>query len=111
MAVNPILEGGFFFIILVTAFGLMLYAFKAQNGKGMMRMISMALFCILAIFVGAGYEVAFSSSTTNVQTNETWTAEDVILPGGTDSNWYGWLFSGFAMADIMFILKDYQGGT
>jgi len=113
--VNPNLEGGFFIIILVTAFGLMVYSFKAQNGKGMLKMLSMALFAILAIFVGSGYQVAFSSTqtTTNPTTNETWnqTTQQVILPGGEDSSWYAWLFSGFAMANILLLLKDYQGGT
>src|SRR5579872_4188355 len=112
---NPVLEGGFFLIILVTAFGLMFYSFKAQNGKGMLRMLSMALFAILSIFIGSGYQVAFSSTQTtfNPATNETWnqTSSQVILPGGEDSSWYAWLFSGFAMANIMFLLKDYQGGT
>ena len=113
--VNPNLEGGFFIILLVTAFGLMIYSFKAQTGKGMLKMFSMALFTILAVFVGSGYQVAFSSTqtTTNPTTNETWnqTTQQVILPGGENSSWYAWLFSGFAMANLLFLLRDYQGGT
>lgn len=113
--VNPNLEGGFFIIILVTAFGLMLYSFKAQNGKGMLKMMSMALFAVLAIFIGSGYQVAFSSTQTtmNPSTNETWnqSSTQVIIPGGEDSSWYAWLFSGLSMANIMFLLKDYQAGT
>lgn len=81
----------------------------------MLKMIAMALFGILAILVGSGYQVAFSSTQTtfNPATNETWnqTTQQVILPGGEDSSWYAWLFSGLSMANIMFLLKDYQGGT
>lgn len=116
-----IMEGGFFLIILFTAFFLMFYSFKAQNGKGMLKMLSMALFSILAIFVGSGYEIAFTvqpgnqltyNSTGHLVTNMTQTAtEDLVLPGGTDSSWYAWLFSGFAMANLLFLLRDYQGGT
>lgn len=119
--VNPNLEGGFFLIILITAFGLMIYSFKIQNGKGMLKMLSMALFAVLAIFVGSGYSVAFTeksgntltyNSTGGLLTNSTHgDVEHVILPGGEDSYWYAWLFSGFAMANILFLLKDYQGGT
>lgn len=118
---NPLLEGGLFTIILILAFFFTLYAFKIQNGKGMLRMIGMALFCVLAIFVGSGYEVAFTTKggqelTYNINgtllTNKTTSnVENVILPGGEDSAWMSWLFTGFAMANIMFLLKDYQGGT
>lgn len=119
--VNPILEGGLFLIILVMAFFFTLYAFKIQNGKGMLRMVAMALFCTLAIFVGSGYQVAFTvqggqkltyNSTGALLTNETTTNQEVnILPGGEDSSWMSWIFTGFAFANIMFLLKDYQGGT
>ena len=118
---SPNLEGGFFLIILITAFGLMMYSFKAQNGKGMLKMLSMALFAILAVFIGSGYSVAFTEKGGSLLTyapngtmlsNQTKTdVQHYILPGGEDSSWYAWLFSGFAMANIMFLLKDYQGGT
>lgn len=118
---NPLLEGGLFTIILILAFFFTLYAFKIQNGKGMLRMIGMALFCILAIFVGSGYQVAFTqqggtvltyAANGTLLTNQTKTnSETVILPGGEDSSWMSWVFTGFAMANIMFLLKDYQGGT
>lgn len=118
---NPLLEGGLFVIILIMAFFFTLYAFKIQNGKGMLRMIGMALFCALAIFVGSGYQVAFTTqggqkltynSTGALLTNETTSnQETVILPGGEDSSWMSWIFTGFAMANIIFLLKDYQGGT
>ena len=112
---NPVLEGGFFCIILGTAFFLMFYSFKSTSGKGFLKMLSMGLFAVLAIFIGSGFEVAFSSSQTiiNPATTETWnqTSEQVILPGGEDSSWYAWLFTGFAMANILFLLRDYQGGT
>lgn len=112
---NPILEGGFFLIIITTAFFLMFYSFKANTGRGYLKILSMALFSILAIFIGSGYQVAFSSTQTTINpaTNETWnqTTEQVILPGGEDSSWYAWLFSGFAMANIVFLLRDYQGGS
>lgn len=118
---NPILEGGFFLIILLTAFFLMFYSFKSQTGRGLLKMLSMGLFTILAIFIGSGYEVAFSQTGGNELTynasgslvsNMTKSnIEYTIMPGGEDSSWYAWLFSGFAMANLLFLLKDYQGGT
>lgn len=103
-------DAAMFILLAGLGFFLMLYSFKAQSGKGFMKMISMALFAILAIFIGSGYQVEFDSSVTNKATNETWNETDVLIDGGESNSWVAWLFSGFAMVNILFLLKDYQGG-
>src|SRR5690348_2534220 len=109
---NPVLDIGLFSILLGLAFFFTFYAFRnIPNGRGFLRILAVSLFCILSIYMGSGYQVEYDSSVTNQATNETWAEKDVVIAGGESTSWISWIFAGFAMANLIFLLRDYQGGT
>jgi hypothetical protein len=116
MTTYPIVESGLFFGILIGAVGFSFGSFAVgiKSARAGLRILGMALFCVLSIIVGSGNEVAITTTqvTTNVQTGETWNETDhnVILPGGTDSAWMGWIFSGLAMFDLVILVKEFGFG-
>jgi len=119
---NPVLDIGLFSILLGLAFFFTFYAFRNMpNGRGFLRILGVALFCILSIYIGSGYQVSLTTKGGNELTyNSTGTliqnvtksdTENIIISGGEDSSWVAWIFAGFAMANLIFLLRDYQGGT
>jgi len=104
------LEAGLFLMILILAFVFTFVALKSLgNARGFFRFTSIALFLILSIFVGSGFEVAATSSMTDGST--TWNTTKVVFPGGEESYWVAWLFSGFAMVNFLLLIKDYKEGA
>ena len=108
-----VLETGLFLFIAVLAFLFTLFAFRALgNAKGFFHITAIALFSILAIFIGSGYEVAqtYAKNTTDGTTLWQENGKDTFLPGGEQSSWFAWLFSGFAMTNLFLLLKDINKG-
>jgi hypothetical protein len=111
--VNTITEAGLFFMMLGFA---VFFSFITLKGtefayKAGLRLVAMALFCMCAIIVGSGNEIAYTVDSTihNAITNETWTESDQhpIIPGGETSSWLGFLFYGFALVNLVILTKEY----
>lgn len=111
--VNPILQAGLFFLMLGFAFFFTFITFKKGDFplRAGLRLVAMALFCIIAVFIGSGYEIAYhvDSNIHNTITNETWVGGDdnMIIDGGTSTSWLAYLFYGFAMMNLILIAKDF----
>lgn len=110
---TQIIEAGLFFLL--AGFGFFFTFITFRRGefplRAGLRLIAMALFCIIAVFIGSGFQVSYTvnSSIHNAVTNETWTGNDenVIIPGGTGSSWLAYLFYGFAMLNLLLIAKEF----
>lgn len=105
----PTLEAGVFLLLLILAFIFTFVAFRSLgNARGFFRITALSLFLILSVFVGSGYEVAATSSMTDGST--TWNTTKLVFPGGEESYWIAWLFSGFAFVNFLLLIKDYKEG-
>jgi len=112
------METGVFLITIIFSFGFMIWGFirSASLFTSVLRMLSMALFMGLAIFIGSGVEV----STTSVETtqyqealengnimnlNSTNTINDILIPSDK-ATWLGWVFMGFGVLNVIFVIKE-----
>lgn len=111
------LEFGIFVIVVAFASFFTVVTFAGERKtptKAAFRLLAMALFMGLAGVIGAGYEIAFTQTSAqtihNVQTNETWVESDtnhsLVIPGGTDSYWLAWLFSGMGFLNLILLVKE-----
>ena len=106
------METGVFLITIILSFGFMIWGFvrSASLFTSILRMVSLSLF-------GSGVEV---SATTTEETNyqevnqatgaitnlvSTNTIKDVLIPAD-NSTWLGWVFMGFGMLNVVFIVKE-----
>ena len=113
------METGVFLITIIFSFGFMIWGFvrSASLFTSILRMVSLSLFMGLAIFIGSGVEVSATSTeetqyqevnpTTGAITNlvSTNTIKDVLIPAD-NSTWLGWVFMGFGMLNVVFIVKE-----
>jgi formylmethanofuran:tetrahydromethanopterin formyltransferase len=73
------------------------------------------MFMGLAVFIGSGVEVSASSTETTQyqevdagvvhQLSSTNTIKDVLIPADQGA-WLGWVFMGFGMLNVIFIVKE-----
>ena len=112
------METGVFLITIILSFGFMIWGFIRSSSlfTSILRMVSMAMFMGLAVFIGSGVEVSASSTeSTQYQqvddggnvynlTSEN-TKKDILIPAD-DSPWLGWVFMGFGMLNVIFIVKE-----
>ena len=113
------METGVFLITIIFSFGFMIWGFvrSASMFTSILRMVSLAMFMGLAVFIGSGVEVSATSTestqyqevnpTTGTITNlvSTNTIKDVLIPAD-NSAWLGWVFMGFGMLNVIFIVKE-----
>jgi hypothetical protein len=111
----PTIEAGLFFIMLGLAIAFTFVSFKMQpQVKIGLRLLSMALFMILAVFISSGYQISMTHTSDqtirNIQTNETWVEGDsdsfVVLSGGTNSYWFAWVLASFAFINLIFMVRE-----
>lgn len=114
MAVNN-MEAGWFFVILGIGFLFTFVSFRALGvARHGLRGLAMAMFLILAVVVGSGFQVSMtqisSQTQKNLSTGDTWiendTNQNIIIPGGKTSNWFAWLFSGLAMLNLVLLVRS-----
>jgi len=112
------METGVFLITIIFSFGFMIWGFirSASMFTSILRMVSMAMFMGLAVFIGSGVEVSASTTETTqyqeslsngtiMNLNSTNTIKDTLIPEN-DSAWLGWVFMGFGMLNVIFIVKE-----
>lgn len=113
------METGVFLITIFLSFGFMIWGFirSASLFTSILRMVSLSLFMGLAIFIGSGVEVSATSTeetqyqevnpVTGTVTNlvSTNIIKDVLIPAD-NSTWLGWVFMGFGMLNVIFIVKE-----
>lgn len=121
----PVFETGFFLILLVFACFFTFFGFSKQgNFAGFMHITALALFAGLAGLISAGFEVSATTSivesteqrngtdnTLLLYTNATRAESQILLPGGEDSYWLAWLFSGLSILNLFMMIKDFRMGT
>ena len=112
------METGIFLITVILSFGFMIWGFirSASMFTSILRMVSMAMFMGLAVFIGSGVEVSASTTETTqyqeslsngtiMNLNSTNTIKDTLI-AENDSAWLGWVFMGFGMLNVIFIVKE-----
>lgn len=112
------METGVFLITIIFSFGFMIWGFvrSASLFTSILRMVSLSMFMGLAVFIGSGVEVSATTtensnyqqadSAGNIyQLNSTNTIKDVLIPAD-NSTWLGWVFMGFGMLNVVFIVKE-----
>ena len=109
----PHLETGLFVFMLAFSFGFMIWAFFKQTGlfTNILRMVAIASFFGLALYMGSGYEVS-STTTTVIETLNSSdviveldkTQTDILIPSDSAS-WLGWAFMGFAILNMVLIVR------
>ena len=112
------METGVFLITIIFSFGFMIWGFirSASLFTSILRMVSLSLFMGLAIFIGSGVEVSASSTeSTQYQQVDSGgnvynlisenTKKDILIPAD-NSTWLGWVFMGFGMLNVVFIVKE-----
>lgn len=112
------METGVFLITIIFSFGFMIWGFvrSASLFTSILRMLSMAMFMGLAIFIGSGVEV----STTSIESTQyqevdpsgnirdlisTNTIKDTLIPEN-NATWLGWVFMGFGVLNVIFVIKE-----
>lgn len=85
----PIMEAGLFIILGGIAFVFMMVSFKFG---ALFKLFSAIAFFTLSIFMLAGFDVAFTTETS--QGNNVITDQRFIIRGGADGSslWLGWFF-------------------
>jgi len=112
------METGVFLITIIFSFGFMIWGFirSASLFTSILRMVSLSLFMGLAVFIGSGVEVSATSTEESQyqqvdangfvhQLTSTNTVKDVLIPAD-NSTWLGWVFMGFGMLNVVFIVKE-----
>ena len=112
------METGVFLITIFLSFGFMIWGFirSASLFTSILRMVSLSLFMGLAVFIGSGVEVSATSTEETQyqqvdangfvhQLTSTNTIKDVLIPAD-ESPWLGWVFMGFGMLNVIFIVKE-----
>lgn len=114
----PVLEAGLFIIMLVLGLAFTLVGFKSGVGKlgGLLHIFALAFFIGLSMFMSTGYEVsATTKGGTELHYNATGhlienvtkaDTSNVMLPGGTDSYWLGYVFMGFSIMNFFMFVRD-----
>lgn len=112
------MESGIFFIMIVFAFGFMIWGFirSANLFTSILRIVSIALFMGLALFMGAGQSVVSTTSEVvnsqgigpageiiPITSNSTTT--NVIIPS-SEGNWLSWIFLGFAILNMVLVIRE-----
>ena len=112
------METGVFLITIIFSFGFMIWGFirSASLFTSILRMVSLAMFMGLAVFIGSGVEVSATSTEETQyqqvdangfvhQLTSINTINDVLIPAD-NSTWLGWVFMGFGMLNVVFIVKE-----
>jgi hypothetical protein len=102
----PQLETGVFAFMLVFSFGFMIWGFLRQASifTNVLRMISLAAFFGLALYMASGYEVASTTVMTS-STGVTETTKSTLIPAN-DAAWMSWLFMGFGILNIVLVIRE-----
>jgi hypothetical protein len=111
------METGLFLITIAFSFGFMIWGFirSASLFTSILRMLSIAMFMGLAIFIGSGVEVSASSTEVTQyqevdagvvhQLTSSNTVKDILIPVD-DGAWLGWVFMGFGLVNVLFVVKE-----
>ncbi len=101
----PTIESGVFYLMLVMAFGFLAMGFISKKDSiiGIFMILAMALFVGLGAFIGAGYGVVSTSTTTDGTV--IWTETDITIPEGEDGYWFTWIFMGMAVLSFIMFIK------
>ena len=110
------LDTGLFLFMVIAAFAFTLVSFRAVSMfSGFLQVIAFALFIGLYLILAAGVEV--STITTDLEYNNAGslvsnsTITEVLITGGTDTNWISWVFLGFAVLSFMLMVRTFSGVT
>ncbi len=113
------METGIFLIMIAFSFGFMIWGFvrNASLFTSILRIFSITVFMGLALFIGSGVEV--SATTTEAKQyeqvdangiihplNSTTTSKDILIPQD-GASWMGWIFMGFGMLNMIFVVKEH----
>ena len=106
----PQLETGVFVFMLVFSFGFMIWGFlrSASVFTNILRIVSIAAFFGLALYMASGYEVLSTQEITMTSTQgytETTTQKDILIPAN-DAAWLSWIFTGFGILNMVLVVKD-----
>jgi len=107
------LETGLFIFLLAFSFGFMFWAFirNASVFSSVLRLVSIAMFMGMAVYIGSGVGVGTTTNLTETQigpagnTTITSTQTTVLLAEGSAS-WLSWIFMGFAILNIILLVKE-----
>lgn len=112
------MDTGFFLLVVILSFIFTFGAFRAVgNIKGILHIVAMALFLVTSVYVGAGYEVASTSTEQRaIDVNGTFTVytannTDVFITGNQDSYWLMYVFVGLSFLNLALFVKDVWSGT
>lgn len=114
------LETGVFVMMLAFSFGFMIWTFLRSAGPitNILRLVTIAVFFGIALFITSGYGVASTSTETIndyeinplngalVSKTVTVTSTDVLLPDDGSAAWIGWIFMGFAFVSMALMVRD-----
>ena len=107
------LETGLFLFLLAFSFGFMFWAWMRQASifSSILRIVAIAMFFGLALYVGSGIEVGTTTTQdTAIYTpagweNGTTTTKTILLAEGSAS-WMSWVFMGFAILNMILLVKQ-----
>ena len=115
-----IIETGVFIFMIIFSFGFMIWAAIRSAGAmtNILRIVSIAMFFGLSLFITSGTGVA-ATSTETISTNlinplngavvpvtDTITSQAVLIPEGTEGAWMGYIFLGFAFVSMALMVQD-----
>lgn len=124
-----LIETGVFAFMIAFSFGFMIWGFLRSAGimTYMLRIVSMAMFFGMALFISSGYGVAASVTETTVtdyeqisptsgvtlalNSNSTITTYNTMIPEGDEGSWMGWIFLSFAFVNMAMLVKDMWGAV
>ena len=113
----PTLEAGLFVFMLVLSFLFTFFAWRTIGAmSGLLHMVAMAFFVMLAIYMASGYGVGITekggsqliyNSTGKLIQNVTQQDKiTMMIPGSTSSYWLWYVFFGFAIMNLSMFIRD-----
>lgn len=111
----PTVETGLFLAVTIIAGVFTFGAFRAVgNVKGILHIIALSLFMASTVWLVSGYEVSNTEVAETALVNNTdgsliyvtTNSTNIFIPGGLESNWFGYVFMGLAMLNLILFVKD-----
>jgi hypothetical protein len=107
------LETGLFIFLLAFSFGFMFWAFwrNASIFSSILRIVSIAMFMGMALYIGSGAEVGTTTQHSETQTGPAGitvvnsTSTTILLAEGSAS-WMSYVFFGFAILNMILLVKE-----
>lgn len=109
------METGLFLAVTIIAGIFTFGAFRAVgNVRGILHIVAMSLFLIISVYLVSGYEVsstqteqsALINSTDGSLVTFTTNSTSTFIGGGEDSSWFGYVFLGLAILNLVLFVKD-----